>query len=79
MLNPLHAYNNIYKIYGNKFVIDNEKISELLELINNNKNFELFEILRKTIPKTISSSEDEELQNNNFNKLIDEGILTNGI
>jgi hypothetical protein len=85
LLNPLQAYNNIYKIYENKFVIDNEKISELLELINNNKNFELFEILCKTIPKTIRSSEDKpdsidvELKNNNFNKSLDERIITNGI
>jgi len=59
LMNPLHAYNNLYKIYKNKYVLETEKVYKLLTLSINNNNLELIDILNKTIPNTIKSLENK--------------------
>ena len=53
---PLHAYNNVYEIYGDKFVVSKNKLNHLLFLAAKKDNVELLKILLKTIPKTIKLS-----------------------
>lgn len=55
LMNPLHTYNNLYKIYKNKYVLETEKVYKLLQLSTKNNNLELLSILNKTIPNTIKS------------------------
>jgi len=53
---PLLSYNNIYIIYGDKFVVDKDELTDLLHLIVKSNNVELIKILNKTIPKNVSIS-----------------------
>jgi len=73
LLNPLHAYDLIYKIYNNNFTLGYSKMNNLiLSAINND---ELLEILLKTIPNTLYSNKIEtkllnvieECKNDNIN------------
>ena len=59
LLNPLPSYNNIYKIYKNKFTLNDKKLNDLISLLVKSNNNELLEILRKTIPNTINSDKIE--------------------
>lgn len=63
---PLHAYNNVYEIYGDKFVVCKDLINELLHLVAKSDNLELLEILLKTVPKTIRLSEIKFLRDQKF-------------
>lgn len=75
LLNPLHSYDNINKIYNNKFTLNDKKLNNLILLVIKNKNHELLEILRKTVPNTMNSDKIEtrllnvslECQNDNIN------------
>lgn len=76
LLNPLHAYNNIYKIYKNKFILSDNKLNTFILLLIKNNNMELLEILRKTIPNSMNSGKIEvrllnvalECKNDNIDK-----------
>lgn len=76
LLNPLHAYHNIYKIYKNKFILSDSKLNNFMLLLIKSNNMELLEILYKTIPKTMNSDKIEtrllniflECKNDNIDK-----------
>lgn len=58
-LNPLRSYDVIYKIYHNKFILNDNKINNLILSCINSNNIELIEILRKTIYKSMNSDKIE--------------------
>lgn len=76
--NPLRIYSTIYKIYNDKFILDMEKIKDLLVCSIKDNNIELFRLLYKTMPNFIKSDHvQNEMMHVLFNIIDGVGYFTN--